>query len=225
MPHDGMPPAIRVSDQPIPQEPAASDITTRPEPQEAGCHRCGGRPEAQWQRHATDAEYAAMADSRLRPIDGRLTVTVLGCGDHELDPFCEHAPPEPVPCPICQAAPGMLCSRPDGSPRRRTHRERDDVQPTIDTCTHAHRPDCGGYGQCQCSADDPDPARTPYDAPPTVSPAERVAALTKLHEAELAWYSKLLREAGYDGPTAAGLARQAFGEFMQEQLTQAQDPS
>lgn len=224
MPHDGMLPAVRAAEKPVPQELAPSDIVGRPEPQKAGCHRCGGRGEAQWQRHATDAEYAAMADSNLRPIDGRLTITVLGCGDHELDPFCEHAPPEPAPCPACQALPGTSCAKPDGSPRRE-HPERAEAQPVIDTCTHAHRSDCGGYGQCQCSVDDPEPVRTPYEPLPTVSPAERVAALTKIHEAELAWYAKLLQEAGNDGPTAAHLARQAFGEFMQEQLAQAQDPS
>jgi hypothetical protein len=224
MPHDGMLPAVRVSDEPVPQQPAAGDVTHRSEPDRAGCHHCGAPAEVQWQRHATDAEYEAIATSTLRPTDGRLTVAVLACGDHEIEPFCQHAPPEPAPCPTCQAAPGSLCSRADGSPRRRTHPERE-VQPIIDTCTHAHRADCGGYGQCRCSADDPAPPRTPYDALPSVSPAERVAALTKIHEAELAWYSKLLQEAGNDAPTAASLARQAFGEFMQEQLAAAQPDS
>jgi hypothetical protein len=196
-----------------PQPPAAPPPPT--------CHVCGEEAETGWQRHATQAEYDAMATSPLRPIDGVLLIAVHACGDHELPPICDgHPAPEPQPCPVCDARPGASCTKANGE-QRRHHKRRlaqdAALQPAV--CRHAHRPDCPGYGGCQCSPNDDPPQRTPYAPPPTVSRADQAAALQKLHEAELAWYSRLLIEAGNDPHEAARLARAAFGEHMDAALS------
>jgi len=178
------------------------------------CHACGEEAEVQHQRHATQAEYDAMADSPLRPVDGVLLITVHSCGDHELPPLCTgHTPPEPADCPKCGSTPGARCTRPDGTPRR-DHKSRIAAQPGLEVCRHAHREDCPGHGGCHCTTNDQPPQRIPYQPPPTIDRAEQGAALAKLHEAELAWYAKLMTEAGNDPAEAARLARAAFGEHM-----------
>jgi hypothetical protein len=192
-------------------EPDAARAT----PPGPACHRCGEPAEVQWQRHATDAEYAALADSPLRPLDGRLHVAVFACGDHEVDPVCDgHPPLDPPPCPKCNANPGECCTKGNGD-QRRNHRDR--VTAVVpETCRHAHRPDCTGYGHCACTPDDPEPVRDLYEPPPAVGAADMAAARQAIHDAELAWYAKLLRDAGNDGQEANRLARAAFGEFLAE---------
>jgi len=186
----------------------------RPAAPPRACRHCGGPAQGQYPRHATDAEYAAVAGDPLRPTDGRLIIAEYACGDHYPDLFCEHPEPARPPCPDCGALPGSPCTRPDGSPRAAEHPGRASALPVAQTCTHAHRPGCGGYGHCPCAADDPDPVRDHYDPPPAVSPPDMAAARQALHEAELDWYAELLRRAGNDPHEAARLARAAFGEFM-----------
>lgn len=137
-----------------------------------GCQqdRCDEIAETQHQRHATDAEYAALPESFV-PADGICLAAVFMCGDHELDPFCgpeDHRLPQPeqpdpltIECPKCSAAPGAECVKPDGSARRSPHDARGpQAQPAaFSQCNHAHRADCEGYGACQCSPDDPAPTR------------------------------------------------------------------
>jgi hypothetical protein len=137
------------------------------------CPTCGGPGEMQHQRHLTQAEYELTPEG-LRPIDGWATRTVKTCGDHEVPGFCVHAQAEPEPCAICHAAPGQECAKPDGSPRPVPHPGRDLVPPS-QTCSHAHRADCGGHGACVCSEDDAPPARAPriIGAP---TDAERLAS-------------------------------------------------
>lgn len=185
------------------------------------CRHCGAPAETQWQRHATDAEYAALEGTGLAPVDGYAVVAEFGCGDHTPEPFCDHAPPPPAPCPVCAAGPGASCTKPDGTARPVEHRERAEAQPGPETCRHAHRPDCAGYGQCRCTAHDPAPDRTGYPAPPVVPAAARAAALQKIQDAEIAWYARLLRENGMDRGEAQRTAHEAFGRHMAAALAAA----
>jgi len=122
---------------------------------------CDETATAQTSRHATDTEYAAMPES-LRPIDGTATQAVFGCDDctedGQFNPFCTHTL-EPVPCPKCQAAGDAPCIKKNGAPRETEHRARADAQPQPEPCRHVHRADCPVFTGCQCTADDPIPAR------------------------------------------------------------------
>jgi hypothetical protein len=133
------------------------------------CHRCGAPAELQAQRHATEAEYGALSENFL-PIDGRATVAVYSCGNHDLPAFCEHTDTAPQPCPDCHANPGQPCTKPDGSARLVEHAARRDAQPQPDVCRHAHREDCGGHGACVCTADDSEPVRPRRPAGPLPGP-------------------------------------------------------
>lgn len=119
-------------------------------------------------RHATEAEYAALPLS-LTPIDGVARQAVFACDDcaeDALDPFCQHPEPDPVPCPTCGVAdPASPCLKKDGAtalPFRHSGR----TDPPREICAHAHRPDCGVFDDCQCSADDQPPQRPPHPAAP-----------------------------------------------------------
>jgi hypothetical protein len=194
----------------IPAAPAPPAIAP-PAPAADTCHHCGAPAETHWLRHATSAEYAAISET-LRPIDGRATIPVHACGDHHLQPFCAHTQPAAQPCPTCHAAPGDPCTKPDGTDRPVPHPDR--TEPRFDACAHAHRPDCAGYGHCDCSQDDPPPTRTPGIPNPGPTQAERAAAINAAHAAEIDWLRKLMIQAGNDPLKAAELARTAYGEHM-----------
>jgi hypothetical protein len=184
------------------------DFPTRT-PARPACHRCGAPAEHQHQRHATQAEYDRI-DEDHRPINGRMTIAVDSCGDHAVEPFCVHTAAEPQPCPACHAPIGEPCVKPDGTRRPVEHPGRIS-EPAYDSCRHAHREDCGGYGACHCAAEDPEPVRTPR-VPPTVNVQ---AALQANHEAEIAWLADLRRRYGPDGVNRA--ARDEYGAFMAQQ--------
>lgn len=121
---------------------------------------CGQAAEAAYQRHATQAEYDALPEG-LKPIDGVATIAVRVCGDCHPGPICSHPDSGPVPCPVCSAAPGNPCVKPDGAPRTIEHRERTAVQPEIDLCRHHHRETCTDPRACRCTGDDQPPVRAP----------------------------------------------------------------
>lgn len=162
---------------------------------------CDNLAEAQHRRHATQAEYGALPehfkpidgvayqavftcfDHEIDPICGGehhgapaspdLYMVDLGGmhGASGLD-VLKSAPAEP-PCPKCGAGPGQPCVKANGKPRSTPHEERGQTTPSAPepTCNHAHREDCGGQGNCACSADDPVPAREPRIVPPPVPAA------------------------------------------------------
>jgi hypothetical protein len=115
-------------------------------------------------RHATAAEYAALPLAHT-PIDGVAHQAVYMC-DHcaeDVLPFCEHAPPEPQPCPNCGAADEAPCLRRDGvTPLHFTHADR--PKPVFDVCRHAHQPDCPVFEDCPCTGGDPAPVRPKHPA-------------------------------------------------------------
>ena len=128
---------------------------------------CGAPVESAYQRHATQAEYDALPEE-LRPIDGVATIAVRVCGDCHPGPICTHPDVGPAPCPVCQAAPGDPCVKPDGGQRMVEHRERADAQPEIDVCRHHHRETCTDPHHCRCTGDDQPPVRAPrLIQPPT----------------------------------------------------------
>lgn len=123
---------------------------------------CGQIATSQTRRHATDAEYAAIPPG-LAPLDGVAHIAVYGCDDCSESPtfhhFCTHPASEPVPCPKCKAVGDQPCTAKNGDPRYAPHTMRALAQPEPTTCTHAHRPDCDIFTDCQCTTDDPAPAR------------------------------------------------------------------
>lgn len=128
---------------------------------------CGQPVEAQYQRHATQAEYDAIPQG-LKPIDGVALIAVKCCGDC-LPPPCQHPAAEPATCPGCGAKPGQPCTGRNGGPRPVPHSARAAAQPHTETCRHAHRETCTDPGACQCNSDDPSPVRAPrVTLPPTV---------------------------------------------------------
>lgn len=195
--------------------PVARAATTSP-----GCHHCGAPAEVQWQRHATEAEYDQIPD-KLKPIDGRALIRVDGCGDHAMPPFCTHTLPPEQPCPTCHAQPGTGCTKPDGTLRPVDHPARIKAVPQPEPCRHAHREDCPGYGQCQCTQDDPEPVRVARIPPPDDRPA-RAAHQQQLHEAELAWHQQLLAKHGGGQAQAAAEASATYWAFLAEH-TQTRD--
>ena len=128
------------------------------------CHHCNAAAEMQWPRHATDGEAAAHWNAieanihasgtpgHIQDRSSGVQVAVYGCGDHALGPICVHAEPAPVPCPVCHAAVGQPCIKPDGTDRPVEHPARAEAQPQAEACSHAHQADCGGYGACHCAA-------------------------------------------------------------------------
>lgn len=121
---------------------------------------CGAPVEASYQRHLTQHEYDALPDG-LKPIDGIATSAVRCCGDCLPEPICQHPPTDPVPCPVCHAAPGQYCTRPNGGRRITEHRQRAAAQPVAETCTHAHRETCTDPRACPCTGQDEPPVRLP----------------------------------------------------------------
>jgi hypothetical protein len=120
---------------------------------------CGQPVEAQHQQHLTRAEYDALPEG-LRPVDGYATKAVFTCGDCAPGPFCVHPGADPVPCPTCNAQPGINCVKADGSERIHPHPSRTAAQPVAETCRHAHREDCDP-ANCRCTGDDQAPVRAP----------------------------------------------------------------
>lgn len=114
-------------------------------------------------RHATLAEYDALPEA-YKPIDGVAMKPVYACdGDAHTEatlPFCTHPVPAIPPCPTCGASGTDSCTTANGSPRTIAHAVRP-TRPEYETCTHAHREDCGVFDGCQCSMSDQPPARTP----------------------------------------------------------------
>lgn len=136
---------------------------------------CGQGVEAQYQRHATQAEYDALPEG-LRPIDGVALIAVKTCGDCLPPDPCQHPPAEPVPCPDCGAQPGKPCTGRRGGRRLVDHATRAAAQAAPVTCRHAHRETCTDPRHCQCSSDDPAPVRAPrVILPPTAQ--DQAAAL------------------------------------------------
>lgn len=136
---------------------------------------CGQPAEAQYQRHATQAEYDALPDG-LKPIDGIALIAVRCCGDCLPPAICQHPDDTPVPCPDCGAQPGTPCTGSHGGTRAVDHPARQAAQPAPETCRHAHREYCTDPRQCQCSGDEPPPVRIPRTLrAPTVH--EQAAAL------------------------------------------------
>lgn len=114
-------------------------------------------------RHATAEEYAALPLAH-QPIDGIAIKTVYACDEcaEDLEPFCEHPPPQPVPCPVCAVTDGPCIKRDGVTHRYVRHAAR--VDPPLEYCAHAHRPDCGVFDGCQCHQDDPAPTRPTHPA-------------------------------------------------------------
>ena len=136
---------------------------------------CGQNVEAQYQRHATQAEYDALPEG-LKPIDGVALIAVKTCGDCLPPDPCQHQAAEPVPCPDCQAQPGKPCTGRNGGPRPVPHATRAAAQPAPVTCRHAHRETCSDPRHCQCTGDDEPPRRAPrVILPPTAQ--DQAAAL------------------------------------------------
>lgn len=117
----------------------------------------------QTRRHATDAEYAALPLAH-QPIDGIAHQAVFACDEcaEDVEPFCAHPEPSPEPCPVCGVKQGPCLRRDRAGFRSVRHAARVDPQP--ERCTHAHRPDCGVFDGCQCTGDDPAPARPTHPA-------------------------------------------------------------
>lgn len=170
------------------------------------CHvaGCGQPVAAQWQRHATQAEYDAIPE-KLKPIDGIATIAVFGCDDHELVIDCDHQPAAPGSCPRCETSGDQPCTRDDGTPLGRRHTGRPAL-PVV-ACRHVHREDCGGHGNCQCTPDDPAPTRTPRTPPPSVDRDAVLRRQATIATAERAYIADLLAKYGGDKKLVAAEAR------------------
>lgn len=125
-----------------------------------------GRPAVlQTLRHATADEYATLPLAHI-PVDGIARKPVFMCEDcaeetEAHQPFCTHPAPRLPACPKCAAGADQECVRKDGvSTLGFTHTDR--PPQTLDTCTHAHRPDCPIFANCACTGDDQPPARPPH---------------------------------------------------------------
>lgn len=175
----------------------------------ARCHvdGCTGRVVAQWQRHATDAEFAAIPE-KIRPIDGVATVAVHGCETHELLPFCRHDGADPAACPTCGAT-DAPCTDDQGAPRHRNHAARPAPAPP-QPCRHHHRADCPGHGGCACTDADEPPARPRYTPPPQPGTAKIQAELGRRADAERAYWADLVARYGGDKQTARQAVRDDY---------------
>jgi hypothetical protein len=116
-------------------------------------------------RHATDAEYATLPLAHI-PVDGIARKPVFMCEEcaEETEahtPFCAHPAPKLPACPKCAAGADQQCVRKDGvTALGFNHGDR--PAQILDTCLHAHRPDCAVFEGCQCSGNDEPPARPPH---------------------------------------------------------------
>lgn len=143
------------------------------------CQRdgCGELATLQVKRHATAEEYDATPENH-KPIDGVMHQAAFACEKHgeDLEPFCSHAAPEPVPCPKCQATGTDPCVKNSGKRKSGHHQVRIDVQLQPAPCNHAHRENCLIFEGCECSQDDEPPVRPPrvVAPPPPPGPAPLV---------------------------------------------------
>lgn len=147
-------------------------------------------------RHATAEEYAALPEN-VMPNDGVAEATVYGCDDcsEDVKPYCAHTPPSPAACPKCKATGEDPCTAKNGDARWTNHTARAAAQPKPDVCSHRHRPDCGIFTGCACTAADPVPER-PKRAPGAVRGPD-ISGLTMpvpyaqmiLHQAGHPWVS------------------------------------
>jgi hypothetical protein len=119
-------------------------------------------------RHADTQEYATIPLA-LIPLDGIALKPVFmcdWCAEDAGPAFCAdtHTAAPPEPCPVCgvvgdEAA--VPCLKRDGvTPLHFTHDERPTL--VLDTCAHAHRPDCAIFTGCACTTDDQPPERPPH---------------------------------------------------------------
>jgi hypothetical protein len=158
-----------------PHDPAACRLCGPGSPghhvcQHPGCDQIAASQVVQ--RHATADEYNTIP-AGLRPIDGIATQAVFACDTHgeDIDPFCQHPAPDPVPCPTCAAAGDQPCVTAGGKTRDNHHQARADAQPPPPaTCRHHHRPDCAIFDGCVCTQDDPMPDRPARVVPPPPPP-------------------------------------------------------
>lgn len=162
---------------------------------------CGQGVEAQYQRYLSADKYNTLPED-LKPIDGYAVEAVKCCWDCHPGPICQHPDATPVPCPVCEAAPGDPCVKADGSPRLGNHRERAAAQPVVEGCRHAHREDCTDPRACQCTNDDPAPVRIPrVILPPN---AHEQAAALGFPPAMLPVAAQLLADHGIDPSKVRG---------------------
>jgi len=157
-----------------PHDPAACPACAPTSPGHFLCQHpgCDQLAATHVQRHATAEEYDALPE-RHKPIDGIAHQAVYACDEHGegLEPFCEHTPPDPVPCPKCDATGADPCVKKNGKARGGHHRVRTEVQTAnTDVCRHAHREDCSIFTGCECSQDDPLPERPKRVIPPAQPP-------------------------------------------------------
>ena len=137
---------------------------------------CSDIATTQVKRHATREEYEALPE-RFKPIDGVAHQAVFACDEHGEDleeSFCEHAQPEPAPCPKCDATGTDPCLTKKGNPKAKHHQVRIEAQPPApEPCRHAHREDCPIFEGCECTQDDPLPERPQriVTPPPPPGPA------------------------------------------------------
>jgi hypothetical protein len=218
-----------------PHNPANCDTCDPGSPGHQMCQHggCDETAEVQHRRHATAAEYEALAEN-FKPIDGICHQAVFTCLDHEPEPICgetDHgdmyfvesagihgavglevlrvAAPLSAPCPKCQAQPGESCVKANGKPRSADHEQRGAITtpPPTAACTHAHRDDCGGQDLCQCTADDVAPERAKRIVEPTPPPGP-----APLHMPTFGPTAELLAGHGVDIGRVLTLEIQATGE-------------
>lgn len=133
---------------------------------------CDELSTSQIQRHANQDEYNTIPEG-LRPIDGIAARPTFACDTHgeDINPFCQHPIPDPVPCPTCTATADQPCVTASGATRDNPHQTRIDAQPPPPaTCRHYHRADCEIFTGCVCTQDDPLPDRPARIVPPPPPP-------------------------------------------------------
>ena len=172
---------------------------------------CGEIADTAYQRHATQAEYDAIPE-HLRPIDGIALVAVHVCEDCEPPNICVHDTTVP-PCPICGASGETPCTKANGSPKRRSHRDRPTSGEQI-PCRNAHREDCPGAAGCLCTCADPAPSRIPRTIVPAPDSEAVKRAQAMLAEAERAYVADLMARYGGDKAAVAAHARTEWAEHI-----------
>jgi hypothetical protein len=154
--------------------PASTDVVaTNSQTAAPSRTACTQLATTQFLRHATDAEYDALPEN-FKPIDGRASQVIFACDDCTdlVEPFCDHTPQPPPPCPTCKAAMPDPCLKQSGQPRSGPHAGRI-TQPQSQSCQHWHQADCDPFTNCSCSQDDIPPQRSPriVAPPPPPGPA------------------------------------------------------
>lgn len=133
------------------------------------------------------------------------------CAAHAEFQYQRHATPEE----FAQIPEGL---RPiDGVARRAVFVCADhQIDPDVDT----HAAHCEGLGSCPCSPEQTGPDFEKY-VPPVENPAEQAEAMRIVHEAEMAFYKKIVAEHLGDVDAAATHVQRVFGGFL-EQAKQVQ---